>query len=101
MYSRSSYCVSTRIFACGFSLRIWIVASMPPRPGMAMSIRMTSGASRRASSTASCPLAASPTTVMSSDIANSARTPSRRIAWSSAIRTRMLLISHLLARPAR
>ena len=64
MYSRSSYCVSTRIFACGFSLRISMVASRPPRPGIAMSIRMTSGAScRRAGRSPRCPLAASPTTV--------------------------------------
>src|SRR5947209_2723574 len=92
-YSRSSYCVSTSTRARGWSLRSCRVASSPPSPGMAMSIRTTSGSSLRHSSTAAWPSAASPTTSTSGTLASNALMPSRRMPWSSAIRTRMRSIA--------
>src|SRR5574341_461049 len=98
MYSRSSYCVSTRILMRGFSFLIASVASSPPSPGIATSMRTTSGLRRRHCSTASRPSAASPTTSMSGESLRSARIPSLRIAWSSAMRTRILPTGRLAPR---
>ena len=65
------------------------VASMPFRPGICKSIRMTCGATVAACVTASSPLDASPTTSKPSTELNNERTPSRKKRWSSARRTRI------------
>ena len=57
---------------------------------MRMSNRHTSGRSRRASSTARRPSAASPTTSMSGWASRIIASPVRTISWSSATSTRML-----------
>ena len=59
---------------------------------MRMSISTTSGFSRRASSTASTPSAASPMTSRSSSASRIILKPARTSAWSSAIRTRTVLM---------
>ena len=56
-----------------------------------MSIRVTSGRSRETTSTASSPLAASPTTSKSGSSASSERNPARTMPWSSTITSRMLM----------
>src|SRR5262245_29260485 len=65
------------------------VASSPSISGIRMSMSTTSGRSRRTSSTASCPFAASPTTSMSSHERSSTTKPLRTSAWSSATATRI------------
>src|ERR1039457_760468 len=78
------------IFVRGQSLRISSAASRPPRFGIAMSRRRTSGRSSTQRSIACRPSSASPTTSMSSAFWRRALTPSRMRAWSSAITTRVL-----------
>ena len=63
------------------------VASSPSISGMRMSITTTSGFSARTCSSACAPVAASPTTSMSSRESSSARNPARTIGWSSASTT--------------
>jgi hypothetical protein len=67
---------------------ICLVASMPSMTGMRTSIKMTSGLVRRAASTASTPLPASPTTVNPGVAAMIPQNPTRTRAWSSATTTR-------------
>src|SRR5215217_4856009 len=80
----------------GLVCRISRVASIPLMPGILISIRITSGCSSLASSTACSPLLASPTTSISGSEPNSPRMPSRKREWSSAISTRMdsSMLSH-------
>src|SRR2546428_482605 len=66
-----------------------LVATRPPSPGIAKSIRTTSGRVAAALATASFPVPASPTTARSGRCFRSARTPARKTTWSSANRTRM------------
>src|SRR5207249_5602319 len=66
------------------------------RPGMVRSSVSTSGLVWRASRKASCPSDASPTTSMSGWWLIRSRSPARRMAWSSAIRTRIFSILVLL-----
>ena len=61
----SSEIVSITIFALGTTSLIAVHASMPLRRGIRTSIRTMSGSSEEASSTASAPSPASPTTSMS------------------------------------
>ena len=70
---------------------IRLVASMPSMTGMRTSIRMTSGLVRRAASTASAPLPASPTTVKPGVAAMIPQKPTRTSAWSSATTTRRVM----------
>ena len=56
------------------------VASTPSMPGMMRSIKATSGAYSAASLTASSPLPASATTLISSCVSRKARTPCRTSA---------------------
>src|SRR2546426_5411712 len=65
------------------------MALAPLPPGMTRSIRTTSGWWLAATSTASGPLAASPTTSMSGWSCRKARRPWRTTAWSSTRRTRI------------
>src|SRR6266487_4742635 len=65
------------------------VASIPPMPGIAISIMAISGRSLFVALTASSPLAASATTSTSFSVSNKRRVPSRTRAWSSASRTRI------------
>ena len=67
------------------------VASMPSMPGMRMSISTTSGFSRQAASTASAPVAASPTEARSGAVSTRMRKLPRTRAWSSATSTRMVM----------
>ena len=67
------------------------VASMPSMTGIRTSIRMTSGLVRRAASTASAPLPASPTTVKPGVAAMIPQKPTRTRAWSSATTTRKVI----------
>ncbi|RUP63786.1 hypothetical protein SSPNP10_32150 [Streptomyces sp. NP10] len=91
---RPSYAYSSRSNVVTIRMRVRApdammrrVASMPSRPGMRMSISTTSGWWRATRWTASVPLPASPTTVMSSWLSSSMRNPKRCIGWSSAIST--------------
>src|SRR2546422_4676551 len=63
--------------------------SIPGTPGIAMSRRRMSGLSSRVRATASFPSVASATTTKSSWVTSNRRRPSRKIAWSSAIRIRI------------
>src|SRR2546423_1290046 len=65
------------------------IASTPSSFGITRSISTTAGRNRSASSTASAPSAASPTISIPSWSSRKLRSPSRRTAWSSAIRTRI------------
>ena len=86
--------ISTRLVSpCSTISR---VASMPSMPGIRTSISTTSGASRRVSSSASRPSAASPTTDRSSCDSSTIRNPIRSSGWSSASST-----VELIADPAR
>ena len=62
---------------------------MPSMTGIRTSIKMTSGLARRAASTASAPLPASPTTVKPGVAAMIPQKPTRTRAWSSATTTRI------------
>ena len=66
------------------------VASIPSMPGIRISISTMSGFSRRASSTASVPVAASPTEVRSGAVSTRMRKLPRTRAWSSATSTRIV-----------
>ncbi len=59
-------------------------------PGISMSSRATSGLVRLAAPTTSSPRPTWATTSMSSSKESSAASASRIIAWSSAIKTRMM-----------
>src|SRR3954465_82038 len=65
--------------------------SRPLRPGMEKSKIAMSHSSLRASSRASSPLVASPTTVAAGSAASICFSPWRTIGWSSAMRIRMVL----------
>ena len=64
------------------------MASMPFTFGIPRSIRITSGCNLAASRIASSPSVASPTTSMSEAESKSARNPSRKCGWSSAMSRR-------------
>ncbi|CAM5678570.1 hypothetical protein SBADM41S_06010 [Streptomyces badius] len=64
-------------------------ASMPPRRGIRMSNRATSGRSSAAPATACTPSSASPTTSMSSCVFDRQANAVRTTAWSSATSTRI------------
>src|SRR2546426_6945851 len=66
---------------------MWCAASTPLRRGITMSSTTTSGRRRWVSSTAAWPSAASPTTSRPR-FSNSALSPCRKTAWSSASNTR-------------
>ena len=68
------------------------VASMPSMTGIRTSIKMTSGLVRRAASTASAPLPASPTTAKPGVAAIIPQKPTRTRAWSSATTTRRVIL---------
>ena len=67
------------------------VASMPSISGIRTSISTTSGMCRRACSTASAPVPASPTTSKPAVAATMPRKPARTRAWSSATSTRSVM----------
>src|SRR3990170_8193332 len=77
------------------------VASMPPIPGMLMSMITTCGRREATRSRACWPSPASPTTSMSCSRARIIRTPSRTMAWSSATTTLILAIHAHLDRDHR
>src|SRR5262245_42383950 len=80
---------------------ISLVAAIPSSSGIATSITTTSGLSCAAIVTASRPLLASPTTVMSRAVPSTARKPARTTRWSSANKTRIssvVISSPVLAR---
>jgi hypothetical protein len=70
-------------------LRIRFVASTPSTPGIAMSIRITSGFSAAASRIACSPSYALPTTSIRSSMVRIASSASAKSRWSSAMRTRI------------
>src|SRR2546423_1682971 len=76
-YASVSYVVRIRTRTCSRPRvrTIPLVALIPSSSGMRMSMSTTSGRVARARSTASAPLAASPTTVMSSSASSSTLTP--------------------------
>src|SRR5579883_612322 len=86
-HSQSSYELRTKTLACGTALAIWRVASRPFKPGMPISMTITSGRLDLASSTACNPVLASPIISMSTSGRNKARIPSRTTLWSSASKT--------------
>ena len=98
-YSSSSNVVSTktRVRLSAGSVVMRRVASSPSISGMRMSITTTSGFSARTCSSACAPVAASPTTSMSSRESSSARNPARTIGWSSASTTLVGVIDRLTA----
>ena len=75
--SSSSNMVRTTTPTSGSTSRKRRVASMPFRSGICMSMRITSGLTSVARSTASFPVAASPTTSISGSEPSTARRPSR------------------------
>jgi hypothetical protein len=83
--------ISTRTAEVCGSAVICRVASMPSVPGIRMSIRTMSGFSRRAISTASAPVAASPTEARSDAVSTRTRKLPRTRAWSSATSTRIVM----------
>src|SRR5690606_31532518 len=85
--------MTTRTAASSGSALIRRVAASPSVPGMRMSMRTTSARRSRASSTASAPSDASPTTSMSGSESTRTRKALRSRAWSSASRTRMVIRS--------
>src|SRR6266536_1944684 len=88
-YTSVSYVVriSTRTCSRPRVRTISLVAWIPSNFGMRMSMSTTSGRVARARSTASAPLAASPTTLMSSSASSSTLNPDRPRTWSSASST--------------
>ena len=80
---------------CGDDCTIRAVASIPLSRGMCRSIRITSGCSSRARSTASRPSTTLPTTSTVSVAASIASSPLRNCSWSSTTRTRNRSISPL------
>src|SRR5438309_951885 len=81
--------VSAITSTCGISALIRVIASIPSTWGMRMSISTTSGLNRRASSIASRPSEASPTTVIADSCSRNIRNPCRTSQWSSS--TRLLI----------
>ncbi len=75
------------------------VASIPSIFGIRMSISTTSGRTRRATSTASSPVPASPTTRRSGAVSTRTRKPARTSTWSSATRTETLTRRHRERQP--
>jgi hypothetical protein len=92
----SSNMVTTRTRIRGFAASTRRVASMPPSPGIFMSMSTTSGSSSPLRLMASSPVVASPATSMSGCVERRPRIPSRKRGWSSAIRTRSFSIALLL-----
>src|SRR5450759_683090 len=86
MYCSWRYMVSAMMRAAGASRMIRLMACTPSTSGMTMSIRITSGRTVHASSTASAPFTASATTVKPPIRSQSWRRPWRIRVWSSAIR---------------
>ena len=76
---------------------IRLVASMPSMPGMRTSISTTSGCRDSANATAWAPSDACPTTSISGCEPMTMAKPARTSSWSSAIITRMLLLSFMLS----
>ena len=97
--SESSEPAKATTRAVGNTSRIFFVASIPSRPGIPTSIRITSGESSTAFATASSPLAASPTTSISASSPSMVRTTLRASAESSQIRSRIIAISLQLNSP--
>ena len=93
--------ISTRTAEVSGATVIRRVASIPSMPGMRMSISTTSGRSRRAASTASAPVAASPTEARSGAVSTRMRKLPRTRAWSSATSTRMVMPRHRSAGTGR
>src|ERR1017187_526393 len=93
MYSSRSKVVriSPRTAEVSAAAVICLVASIPSMPGIRISIRTMSGFPRRASSTASVPVAASPTEARSGAVSTRMRKLPRTRAWSSATSTRMVM----------
>src|SRR5881296_2685161 len=81
--------LSARTRAQGAEREIRRVASIPFNSGIATSMTTTFGVNCSASSTASRPLPASPTTSMSGCESSISRNPWRTIAWSSANKIRV------------
>src|SRR5262249_51767642 len=77
------------IRAFGNSLRIAMIASMPPISGICRSINVTSGRCFWNSFIASIPVDASAINSMSGSAFTSAAMPLRRSPWSSTVRTRI------------
>ncbi len=69
----------------------------PVMPGIVMSSTATSGTCSLAIASAWSPLAASATTSKPGACRNTWRMPSRTMAWSSAIRMRMGVLSSVIA----
>src|SRR5262245_31185213 len=82
-----------RILMCGVPSTIRRVASTPETVGSRRSMSTTSGICSLASSIASPPSAASPTTVAMPEASRSARIPSRHTGWSSTTITRIPSVS--------
>ena len=82
--------VRMRLRQCGRLSCSAAAEVMPSPPGISMSIRATSGRLAMAAEMTSSARATSATTSMSLSIASSARIAPRTIAWSSAIRTRIM-----------
>src|SRR5215469_1341238 len=80
----------TRTPAVSGAVVIRRVASMPSRSGIRTSIKTMSGLTARATSTASAPLAASPTTENPGVAAMMPQNPTRTSAWSSATATEIV-----------
>ena len=76
------------------------VASTPSMTGIRISMTITSGRVRAAAAIASRPLAASPTTSMSSSPVSTMRKPVRTSSWSSTSSTRMLMARRRARRQA-
>ena len=83
---------------CGLSATMRRVASTPFSPGMCRSMTTTSGWVSLASSTASVPLVAAPTSSVSGLSVSRAVRPSRNSGWSSTIST---LIGSVMVAPGR
>ena len=86
-YSSRSKVVSMTTFGAGALPVSSRVASSPSIPGIRMSISTTSGRQPTAAASAASPLAASPTTVMSSAVSRMTQNPERTSSWSSTTST--------------
>src|SRR6185369_5431313 len=85
-----------RIWSSGFSSLRTLIRSRPLRPGMEMSSMTTPQLRSRTCSKTSLPLAASPSTQMSSVSASICFRPWRMMVWSSANNTSIFCIVILL-----
>src|SRR5579862_4679764 len=103
-YAGSECIVRSRTLPDLFPFKISAMACRPPDTGIVISSSTTSGLISLAVSIACCPFCTSATTAISGCALINMRKPARRIAWSSAIMTRILLslvmvTSLLLERP--